>query len=159
MRKINLLGLGLLLLLFMSTSCSADEKSNRSSGCGRAAPGVPPASIQIDGRTREFISVVPESYDPSVAHRLIFAFHGRTTPNARVRKYYRLEQNSKMPTIFVYPASPALRSPGSEVRMLRPARHTESGGLVPPHQRPQSPGKILSPPLAQRGGCGDHGVL
>ena len=104
MRKMILIGIGLLWMLVTTTSCGADETGSRSQGCGRAAPATPPVSIEVGGRTREFISVVPESYDPGVSHRLIFAFHGRTTPNTRVRKYYRIEQNSKVPTIFVYPA-------------------------------------------------------
>ena len=99
-----LLGMILLAALITTRSCGADETSSRSQGCGRAAPAALPASIRFDGHTREFFSVVPEPYDSSIAHRLIFAFHGRTTPNTRVRKYYRIEQNSKVPTIFVYPA-------------------------------------------------------
>jgi polyhydroxybutyrate depolymerase len=104
MRQIILFGMILLAALITTMSCGADETSSRSQGCGRTAPAALPASIQIGGHTREFISVVPESYDSGVAHRLIFAFHGRTTPNSRVRKYYRIEQNSSKPTIFVYPA-------------------------------------------------------
>jgi polyhydroxybutyrate depolymerase len=103
-KKMILFGMILLSLLISTTSCIADETIKPSPGCGRQAPGAPPASIQVDGHTREFISVVPDSYDASLAHRLIFAFHGRTASNTRVRKYYRLEQNSKKPTIFVYPA-------------------------------------------------------
>jgi polyhydroxybutyrate depolymerase len=99
-----LFGMILLSTLITSTSCGADETSSRSPGCGRTAPATPPVSIEVGGRPREFISVVPESYDSDVPHRLIFAFHGGTNPNARVRKYYRIEQNSKEPTIFVYPA-------------------------------------------------------
>jgi polyhydroxybutyrate depolymerase len=94
----------LLSMLITTTGCGADDTGSRSQGCGRAAPGVPPTSILVDERTREFISVVPLQYESSVPHRLIFAFHGRTTPNNRVRKYYRIEQNSKKPTIFIYPA-------------------------------------------------------
>ena len=104
MRKRLLSGMILLSILISTTSCGADEKSNRSPGCGRVAPAAPPTSLRVGGHTREFISVVPQSYDSSAAHRLIFAFHGRTTANTRVRKYYRIEQNSKVPTIFVYPA-------------------------------------------------------
>jgi polyhydroxybutyrate depolymerase len=102
--KIILFEMILLSMLITTTSCGADETGSRSQGCGRAAPGALPTSIQVGGHTREFISVVPEPYDSSLAHRLIFAFHGRTTPNTRVRKYYRIEQNSTKPTIFVYPA-------------------------------------------------------
>jgi len=94
----------LLSTLITTISCGADETGSRSQGCGRAAPATLPTSIQVGDHLREFISVVPEPYDASIAHRLIFAFHGRTTPNIRVRKYYRLEENSGKPTIFVYPA-------------------------------------------------------
>jgi len=94
----------LLSMLITATGCGADEMGSPSQGCGRAAPAALPTSIRVDGLTREFILVVPMTYDPGVAHRLIFAFHGRSTPNTRVRKYYRIEQNSKVPTIFVYPA-------------------------------------------------------
>ena len=104
MGKMILFGMILLSTLITSMSCGADETGSRSQGCGRTAPATPPVSIEVGGRTRELISVVPESYDSDVSHRLIFAFHGRTTPNTRVRKYYRSEQNSKVPTIFVYPA-------------------------------------------------------
>lgn len=104
MRQMILLGMIILSALISTTSCGAEETNSRSQGCGRAALATMPASIQVDGHAREFISVVPEPYDASVPHRLIFAFHGRTTPNTRVRKYYRIEQNSKVPTIFVYPA-------------------------------------------------------
>ena len=103
MRKRLLLGMILLSILISTTSCGADEKSNRSQGCGRAAPAAPATSLWVGGHLREFIFVVPESYDAGVAHRLIFAFHGRTNNNKRVRKYYRIEQDSKKPTIFVYP--------------------------------------------------------
>ena len=97
----------ILLSLFVALiSCHADDETgSRSQGCGRAAPATLPMTLKVEGRLREFISVLPQSYDPNVAHRLIFAFHGRTTPNSKVRKYYRIEENSKKPTIFVYPAA------------------------------------------------------
>ncbi|KGM38301.1 hypothetical protein JY97_17100 [Alkalispirochaeta odontotermitis] len=104
MRKIILFGMILVSTLINAVSSGAEEKSNRSQGCGRKAPRALSTSIQVDGQTREFILVLPPSYDPGIAHRLVFAFHGRTTPNTRVRKYYRIEQKSKVPTIFVYPA-------------------------------------------------------
>ena len=104
MGRMILLGLGLLSMLVITTICGADETGSRSPGCGQSAPATTPVSIEVGGRSREFISVVPESYDANVPHRLIFAFHGRTTPNTQVRKYYRIEQNAKVPTIFVYPA-------------------------------------------------------
>ncbi len=77
MRKMILFGMILLSTLITSMSGGADETSRRSQGCGRAAPATAPVSIEVGGRTREFIFVVPESYDSDVSHRLIFAFHGR----------------------------------------------------------------------------------
>ncbi len=69
MRKMILFGMILLPTLITSTSCGADETGSRSQGCGRAAPATPPVSIEVGGRTREFISVVPQSYDSDVPHR------------------------------------------------------------------------------------------
>jgi polyhydroxybutyrate depolymerase len=50
------------------------------------------------------IAVVPEGYDAEVPHALVFAFHGRTTPNHRARAYFELEAHATRPTLFVYPA-------------------------------------------------------
>jgi polyhydroxybutyrate depolymerase len=76
-----------------------------SAGCGVEPPTSPPANVEVDGRTREHITVVPDGYDSSVPHRLIVAFHGRTTPNTQVRRYFGLERAASVPTIFVYPAA------------------------------------------------------
>jgi len=81
-----LCGTILLSTLIITMSCGADEKRSRSRGCGRPVPAALQISIQVGDHPREFITVVPEPYDSSVAHRLIFAFHGRITPNNRVRK-------------------------------------------------------------------------
>jgi hypothetical protein len=64
-----LFGMILLSMLVTVTSCGADETGSRSQGCGRAAPATPPVSIEVGGRSREFISVVPQSYDSDVSHR------------------------------------------------------------------------------------------
>ncbi len=69
MRKMILIGIGLLWMLVTTTSCGAAETGSRSQGCGRAAPATPPVSIEVGGRTREFISVVPQAYDSDVSHR------------------------------------------------------------------------------------------
>ena len=75
-----------------------------SPGCGASPPDPPPATIEVDGRAREFITAVPDGYDPAVPHALVFAFHGRTTPNTQVRRYFGLERAAAHPTIVVYPA-------------------------------------------------------
>jgi polyhydroxybutyrate depolymerase len=94
----------LLTAFIATTNCVADEKGSRSKGCGRAAPAALPASFPVGGHPRKFILVLPDHYEPHITHRLVFAFHGRTTPNTRARRYYRIEENAKKPTIFVYPA-------------------------------------------------------
>jgi polyhydroxybutyrate depolymerase len=73
-------------------------------GCGRPAPAVAPSSVEADARRRGLITVVPEGYDPAQPHALVVAFHGRTSSNAKVRRYYDLERFAEQPTIFVYPS-------------------------------------------------------
>ena len=79
-------------------------------GCGRLAPAPAPSSVTVDGRSRALITVVPERYRPDEPHALVIAFHGRTSSNATVRRYYDLERHARAPTLFVYPAG--MREPG-----------------------------------------------
>lgn len=74
-----------------------------SAGCGEPPPETPPTQVDAAGEAREVIVAVPEDYDPHEPHRLVFAFHGRTNPAERVRRYYGLEDAAERPTIFVYP--------------------------------------------------------
>jgi polyhydroxybutyrate depolymerase len=74
-----------------------------SSGCGRGAPGAPPASVVVGGLERSFISYIPQNYDANKAYPLVVAFHGRTNSNAQVREYFGLE--AAMPeSIILYPS-------------------------------------------------------
>ncbi len=57
----------------------------------------------MDGLIRSFITVIPPGYSSDTPHRLVFAFHGRTSPNEEVRRYYDLEPYAT-DTIFVYPS-------------------------------------------------------
>ena len=75
-----------------------------SAGCGQPPPEVPPESVTVDGRIRRLIAIIPEDYQQDRAHRLVFAFHGRTNSNARVRGYYNLEQHAGDETLFIYPS-------------------------------------------------------
>src|SRR5690606_35571101 len=81
------------------------DATERSSGCGLAPPAIPPDSVEVAGTRRSLIVVVPEGYAPERAHRLVLAFHGRTNPAERVRRYYGLEGTNAEAdgTIFVYP--------------------------------------------------------
>jgi polyhydroxybutyrate depolymerase len=90
----------MLLAVSLSAWCA-----HPSVGCGEAPPSEPLSTLEVDGRTRELITVVPEAYEPLQPHRLIVAFHGRTTPNTQVRRYFGLERAASVPTIFVYPAA------------------------------------------------------
>lgn len=93
-----------ILAQFLGPTAAVGLPGSPSAGCGRPAPGEAPAGIEIGGQPREFILVVPESYEEQYPHRLVLGFHGRTTPNQKVRIYFQLEAHSNHPTIFVYPA-------------------------------------------------------
>ena len=95
----------LMLALFVASGVSAGESGHPSAGCGRPVPTTAPATLQVGGRTREFILAVPEGNENESPHRLVFGFHGRTTPNVKVRAYFGLEAHSQRPTLFVYPAA------------------------------------------------------
>ncbi len=88
------------LLALGSTVWSAEP----SGGCGARPPVEPPTAMEVDGRSRDFITVIPDDYDPDHPHNLVFAFHGRTTPNVKVRRYLGIEGAASARTIFVYPA-------------------------------------------------------
>jgi len=90
---------------FAATSWSNEGPAKLSKGCGVPPPDVPLSLVEVDGRTREFITALPDDFDPAAPHSLVFAFHGRTTPNTQVRRYFGLEEASTRPTLFVYPAA------------------------------------------------------
>lgn len=90
-------------LLFLALTGGLPEAPYRSAGCGAAPPAAPPQLLQVGGVERELIARVPESYDPSRPAPLIVAFHGRTSPNGQVRRYYRLEPQFP-DAIILYPA-------------------------------------------------------
>lgn len=80
------------------------KSQHLSQGCQGAAPSAPATSLVVSGRRRPFILVVPQDYRAGRPHRLVFAFHGRTNSNAKVRGYYDLERHATQPTLFVYPS-------------------------------------------------------
>jgi polyhydroxybutyrate depolymerase len=88
---------------------AAPAPRDPAAGCGRPAPPASPAAIAVGGRSRGLITVLPQDYRPAEPHALVIAFHGRTSPNGTVRRYYDLERHARTPTIFVYPAG--LRAP------------------------------------------------
>jgi len=74
-----------------------------SSGCGITAPSSEIDEFVVNGVRRKTITAVPGNYDPTKKYALVFAFHGRTSPNNVVRGYYGMEKPSKGQAIFVYP--------------------------------------------------------
>jgi polyhydroxybutyrate depolymerase len=73
-------------------------------GCGQPPPAVAPSSVAVDGRRWGLITVVPAGYRSDVPHRLVIAFHGRTSSNIVARRYFGLERAAADATIFVYPS-------------------------------------------------------
>ncbi|HET8729293.1 MAG TPA: alpha/beta hydrolase-fold protein [Alphaproteobacteria bacterium] len=88
-----------LALTFIITLPAVAEPS---SGCGRP-PSEPPTAVAVDGWDRRVIVAVPEDYASDRPYPLVVAFHGRTNDNARVRRYYGLEEDGDA-AIFAYPA-------------------------------------------------------
>ena len=91
------------LLSLLSLACDPAFAA-LSAGCGRSPPEVPVTHVELDGRHREFISVIPRDYRADKPYRLVVAFHGRTNSNEQVRFYYHLEPQDRIGTIFVYPS-------------------------------------------------------
>jgi polyhydroxybutyrate depolymerase len=93
-------------ILFMQEGFKkiSTTRKNYSAGCGQLPPPVAPSSVNVDGTTRNMITVIPSGYDKDEPLKLIFAYHGRTNSNEQVRGYYRVEQAAGGEAIMVYPA-------------------------------------------------------
>ena len=96
--------LGLALLLSTWAPPAAHAETDLTQGCGGPAPAVAPVAVEVGGQRRGLIVAVPADYRPTMPHALVVAFHGRTSSNANVRRYYDLERHADVPTIFVYPS-------------------------------------------------------
>jgi polyhydroxybutyrate depolymerase len=95
------------VLMFCIWLFSESARAAPSAGCGVQAPKQV-TRLEVGGQARNFILEVPEPYDPTHPHALVFAFHGRTSPAEEVRGYYDLEAyapGTLGPTIFVYPVA------------------------------------------------------
>ncbi|MGL5831022.1 MAG: S-layer homology domain-containing protein [Candidatus Altimarinota bacterium] len=93
-------------ILFMQEGFKkiSTTRKNYSAGCGQLPPPAAPSSVNVDGTTRNMITVIPSGYNKDNPLKLIFAFHGRTNSNEMVRGYYKVEQAAKGEAIMVYPA-------------------------------------------------------
>jgi polyhydroxybutyrate depolymerase len=95
-----------LLLAVWATDARAQEAAPLAltAGCGRSPPAMATTAIEVGGQRRALIVALPDDYRPGEPHALVVAFHGRTSPNATVRRYFDLERHAGAPTIFVYPS-------------------------------------------------------
>ncbi|KAK2765959.1 hypothetical protein FQN54_007474 [Arachnomyces sp. PD_36] len=88
-------------------------KRDNSTGCGKAPTLMSGAqSIDVNGQTRDYTIYVPEGYDETVPHKLIFAFHwvGGTMDDVagggsdgEVWAYYGMQRKSEETAILVAP--------------------------------------------------------
>ncbi len=105
---LRLLLVGVLTIAACATPDASKHTSVRgqrlSQGCGRPAPKSPATHLMVAGRQRSFMLIVPKDYHSWQPQQLVFAFHGRTNNNAKVRGYYDLERYAAQPTLFVYPS-------------------------------------------------------
>lgn len=80
-----------------------------SAGCGKSdTPGSGTFTIDVDGLEREYIVKIPDGYDASHPHRLIFTWHYLGGSAAGIAGgfgggYYGLESRSNGTAIFVSP--------------------------------------------------------
>jgi poly(3-hydroxybutyrate) depolymerase len=83
------------------TSVPPDQVS-KSAGCGKAAPMTGNLSIDVMGTSRDYILALPTNYDPTMAYRLIFAWHGLGGSAMQVASnWYGLKSLSMGSAIFV----------------------------------------------------------
>ncbi len=96
-----------------SGGAGSDESMRESAGCGRA-PTLTSGerTIQAGGQNRSYILRIPDNYDNSSPHRLVFAYHWRGGTMQDVDgggtsgaawSYYGLREQAGDSTIFVAP--------------------------------------------------------
>jgi len=88
-------------------------KRDNSTGCGKAPTLTSGTqSIDVNGQTRDYTIYIPESYDQSTPHKLIFAFHwvGGTMDDVasggsdgELWAYYGMQRKSEETAILVAP--------------------------------------------------------
>ena len=87
-----------------------------SAGCGKPA-GLTSgrASIDVNGKTREYILSVPSNYDPNHAYKLIFGWHpwGGSAQQTQQMGYFGLSTPSNGQAILVAPEGQDFRTAGS----------------------------------------------
>lgn len=75
-----------------------------SPGCSQSQPSSPLSAVMVNGVERHFIMDISNyQQSSSTPARVIFAFHGRTSPNNGLG-YYGLKEAAAGNTIIIYPA-------------------------------------------------------
>lgn len=100
--------LALLALLLAPTGCMGDRRarvSDTPEDHVSDAIGAHFGVIDVDGRTREFLYVVPESYDDLQPHGVVFAFHGGGGTGERFRAVGLEASAAEHRSVIVYPES------------------------------------------------------
>lgn len=116
----------LALKLLQGQSSSWDyHRSAASPGCSKSQPASAPESVTVRGVQRHFLLEIGNNYRQSQPAKLIFAWHGRTSPNTGIG-YYGIQESSDGNVIVVSPAGLPeegpqrnWRDPGDKVSQLR----------------------------------------
>jgi poly(3-hydroxybutyrate) depolymerase len=84
---------------------AAGLSAAQSAGCGNGTAEGGVRNVDVNGQPREYTLHIPENYDPSTPHRLIFGYHwlSGTMQNVVDMGYYGLEPLSEGSAIFVAP--------------------------------------------------------
>lgn len=111
---------------YIANTESTTSSEIASAWCTAQMPNDVLDQFEVDGITRNTITVIWENYDHTTPSKLILAFHGRTNSNAQVRQYYGIEKAWDETWIIVYPSglpensSPrAYADPGDPADSLR----------------------------------------
>jgi polyhydroxybutyrate depolymerase len=70
----------------------------------KAAMQVVRRTMVVDAVTREYLVAVPQGYDASKLHALVFGFHGSGGTREQLRTYMNLELPADGEAVFIYPS-------------------------------------------------------
>lgn len=71
---------------------------------GKPAMQVVRRSIDVNGIMRDYLVAVPQSYDASKTHALVFGFHGSGGTREQLRGYMNVETPANGAAVFIYPS-------------------------------------------------------
>lgn len=91
--------------IITSLAATAGLAAAQSAGCGQDPLQSGVQTVNVNGQNREYTLKVPDNYDPSNPHRLVFGFHwlNGNMQNVVDGGYYGLEQLAQGSAIFVAP--------------------------------------------------------